>query len=105
VSQCTVPLSTHVNLPWPLFFKRGVVYRTREELGAAYKKCPPLKKGDEGGFEVLVSTWGGGNRSCMLVEPMNSITTLSLDREEIRSWTSFNRVRTQRRANSPTFLT
>jgi hypothetical protein len=54
----------------------------REELGAAHKKWPPLKKGDEGGFEGARVNLNDGNRSWLLVEPMNSIATQSLEGED-----------------------
>jgi len=64
-----------------MLFQRGVV-QDREELGSAYKKWPPLKKGDEGGFEGARVNLNDGNRSWLLVEPMNSIATQSLEGED-----------------------
>jgi hypothetical protein len=64
-----------------MLFQRGVV-QDREELGAAYKKWSPLKKGDEGGFEGARVNLNDGNRSWLLVEPMNSIATQSLEGED-----------------------
>jgi hypothetical protein len=62
--------------PLAPLFQRGVRLWDREELELVVRNSPFFSKGDKGGFFTHPD-----GRS--LVEPMNSITTQSLEGEEV----------------------
>ena len=46
----------HANLPWPLFFQRGVLLWDREELRTRLRKVPVFLKGIKGDFQSTLMT-------------------------------------------------
>jgi hypothetical protein len=67
------PLAPPFDSAQGMLFQREVVLWDREELGTKCKKFSLFQRGIKGGFSEHLD----GNRSWLLVEPMNSIATQS----------------------------